>query len=71
MVRIELADGKYTVIIPETKEDYEKENFRALRYKIEWRDLTGDGFVLALCQRIQELEQKVEDQHYEMLSMVE
>ena len=31
-------------------------NLRALRYGKPWRDLTGDGLILAMAQRIEELE---------------
>jgi hypothetical protein len=49
-MRIEL-DGKYTII-------FEQQPFRfeALRYGQSWRDLTGDKLVLAMAQRIHELE---------------
>lgn len=49
--RIELEGGKYTVLHKCGL------NFRALRYGEEWRDLTGDGLILALVQRIEELEE--------------
>lgn len=48
--RIELEEGKYTVI------HEEGENFHALRYGVWWRDLTGDDLVMALVNRIEELE---------------
>lgn len=40
--RVTVADGKYMVIHENGL------NFRALRYGEMWRDLTGDGLVLAL-----------------------
>jgi hypothetical protein len=50
MTKVVLQDGKYTV------EHDNGTNFHALRYGEPWRDLTGDGLVLALVQRIEELE---------------
>jgi hypothetical protein len=47
---ITVADGKYTV------EHEDGAGICALRYGEEWRDLVGDGLVLALVQRIEELE---------------
>lgn len=47
---IELAGGKYTV-----QHDHGT-NLKALRHGEPWRDLTGDGLVLAMAQRIEELE---------------
>jgi hypothetical protein len=52
--RIELYDGKYTVIF-----NTETGEFRALRYGEEWRDLCGDGMILQMFFRIQELEEEV------------
>lgn len=58
---ITVADGKYTVIHDDGT------NFRALRYGEPWRDLTGDGLILALVQRIEddmtrsEIEDKIEE----------
>lgn len=49
--RITLDDGKYVVL------HNNGSDFRALRHGEPWRDLTGDGLVLAMAQRIQELEQ--------------
>lgn len=46
---ITLEDGKYTV----AHED--GVNLRALRYGQPWRDLTGDGLVLAMAQEIESL----------------
>lgn len=45
--RIDLDSGKYTVI------HHNGTNFRALRYGEDWRDLTGDGLVLAMAQEIE------------------
>lgn len=49
--RIKVGDGKYELI-------FNNGSFKALRHGKEWRDLLGDGMVLALFQRIQELEVK-------------
>ena len=46
-------DEKYTLVI---KKDG---SFKALRYGQEWRDLTGDKLVLTMCQRIEQLEEKI------------
>lgn len=56
--KITVCDGKYTVICPD---DWKNEKFECLRYGEEWRDLCGDGMVLALCHRIMELEDKVKE----------
>ena len=52
-VEITLYGGKYTYIREEGKGQ------RALRYGEEWRDLTGDGFVMAMAQEIEELRGQV------------
>jgi hypothetical protein len=46
---INLADGKNTV------QHQNGPGLRALRYGEPWRDLVGDGLVLAMAQRIDEL----------------
>ncbi len=46
---VTVADGKYTV-----QADGDG-RLRCLRYGEEWRDLTGDGMVLALVQEIEAL----------------
>lgn len=52
--RTELEGGKYTVL-------NNNGVITALRYGKPWRDdLVGDGLVLALVQRIEELEEGVE-----------
>jgi len=43
-----VCDGKYTLIM-------DAGNLRALRYGEAWRDLAGDGFVMALGHEIEEL----------------
>lgn len=50
-MRIELAEGKYTFLFDEKTGVSE-----ALRYGEKWRDTIGDGFILAMAQRIEELE---------------
>jgi len=56
-MRIDLYDGKYTYVCNDDGSDQ-----HALRYGERWRDLTGDGFVLAMAQKIEELEQEVNHQ---------
>jgi hypothetical protein len=55
-MNIVLENGKYT-IIQNIQPKYE---FKALRYGEEWRNLTGDGMILALCHRIEELEEEIQ-----------
>jgi hypothetical protein len=50
--QITVYDGKYTLIMEPT-------NLRALRYDEPWRDLVGDGFVMALGQEIIALREKL------------
>jgi len=52
-LRVTIYDGKYTVIMNTNG------GLRALRYGDEWRDLTGDGLVLALAQEVEELREKM------------
>ena len=47
---VKVANGKYEVLHENGA------NLRALRYGEPWRDLCGDGLVLALVQRIEALE---------------
>ena len=47
--RIELLDGKYTVI------HNNGVGFQALRHGEPWRSLTGDGLVFAMTQEIEHL----------------
>ncbi len=51
---INVGDGNYTVI---------QENnpwiFKALRHGEEWRDLTGDNLILALCYRIEDMQKVI------------
>lgn len=51
MDKIELSDGKYTVI----NELSEGGGFRALRYGEEWRDLAGDNLIHAMFCEIERL----------------
>lgn len=60
MTKIELENGKYTVIHDNGC------NFHALRYGEQWRDLTGDGLVLAMTQRIEDLEDHIRKTDYEL-----
>lgn len=53
-MRIELCDGKYTYVINEDGRDQ-----HALRYGERWRDLVGDGFVLAMAQEISEQQERI------------
>lgn len=55
MLRIDVCDGKYTVILEDNG------NLKALRYGTYWRDCCGDGLILALAQEIEELRRKKED----------
>lgn len=48
MTKIELEGGKYTVVHDNGR------NFHALRHGKKWRDLTGDGLMLAMAHRIEE-----------------
>ena len=50
-LEVSVLDGKYTIILPQDG------GLHALRYGEKWRDLCGDGMVLALAQRIEELEE--------------
>jgi len=53
LVRVSVANGKYTYVLPQVGRAY------ALRYGEKWRDCCGDNFILALAQRIEELENGV------------
>lgn len=57
--KIELDNGKYTIVYNEDNQ-YPK---KCLRYGEEWRDLVGDNLVFWLCNRIQELEEKLDNIH--------
>ena len=49
-LRVTVADGKYTVVLPQ------EGGMFALRYGEKWRNCCGDGLILELAQRIDELE---------------
>ena len=51
MIRVNVSDNKYTVLIPETAE----ERLVALRYGEPWRDLVGDKLILGLAQELHDL----------------
>ena len=51
VLSVTVYDGKYTVILPANG------GLKALRHGEEWRDLCGDGLVLALAQEVDELRQ--------------
>lgn len=53
MTRIELDDGKYTVVHDSGT------GLHALRYGEHWRDMTGDGLVLAMAQEIEDLRRRI------------
>lgn len=50
---ITVADGKYTLVM-------DPGNFRALRYGEEWRDLCGDGLIMALGHEIETLREMLQ-----------
>ena len=54
MYDIAIDDGKYRIIFTQDIENNSCEFF-ALRHGEKWRDLTGDGMVLALVQEIDRL----------------
>lgn len=53
MSKIHLCDGKYIITHDNGN------NLQALRHGQPWRDLVGDGLVLALVQRIEELQEQI------------
>ena len=53
VTRIELDDGKYTVVHDSGA------GLHALRYGEHWRDMTGDGLVLAMAQEIEDLRRRI------------
>lgn len=54
MPRIDLAEGKYAVLHDNGA------GLRALRYNEPWRDLAGDGLVMAMTQEIAALRETLE-----------
>lgn len=56
-IKEEFDHGKYTIIFSTT------EGFKALRYGLPWRDLTGDGMVLSMLYEVEELRKIVNEVH--------
>lgn len=54
MKKIELENGKYTIL-----HDEEHGGITVLRYREPWRNETGDKLMLALIERVSELEDEV------------
>ena len=54
MIKHTVGDGKYTIIF------HDSGSMEALRYGEPWRDLTGDGLVLAMLQEIDSLKAALE-----------
>lgn len=50
MIDVTVYDGKY-------RYTFDKDGARAFRHGKEWRDCTGDGFILALAQDLEEARQ--------------
>lgn len=61
MTRIELEDGKYTVL-------YDLGECKALRYGEPWRDLTGDKLIGCMLERIEELEARLGGVEYDHIN---
>jgi hypothetical protein len=55
--RIDLDDGKYSVVLNE-----DIFAFTALRHGEAWRNLCGDNLILAMFYEIQRLRDQLEDQ---------
>ncbi len=53
-MKIDLCDGKYTYLIND-----DGSNQRALRYGSPWRNLVGDGFILAMAQEITKQKERI------------
>ncbi len=53
MLRVEVADGKYTVV------QDKKGRLTCLRYNEPWRDCVGDNLIHALAAEVQELRDKL------------
>jgi hypothetical protein len=64
MSEIILEDDKYTVLHEDGA------NLRALHYGEPWRDLVGDGLVLALVQRIEYLNRGIKTQNHTYAELV-
>lgn len=54
--QVVVENGKYTIQVIEGPSLWK---FHALRHGQPWRNLVGDGLVLAMFYRIQELEQQI------------
>jgi hypothetical protein len=54
MTTINVCNGQYTII--QNNNPWE---FKALRNGEEWRDLTGDNLILALCYRIEDMQKLI------------
>lgn len=59
MTDVTVCDGKYRYI-------FNADGAKALRHGEEWRDLTGDGLILALAQDLEE----VREDRYRLAEMV-
>ena len=59
MKQIDLCEGKYTIRLTEDCKLGDTFIFDALRYGESWRNLCGDSLVLALVQKIIELEDRL------------
>ena len=55
MIKVELEDGKYTVL-----HDEEHGGVTVLRYREPWRNETGDKLILAMVNKIVELQEEVD-----------
>jgi len=53
---VKLDGGKYEVILGQDGSSF---NFHALRYGEKWRNLVGDNLILAMFNKIQDLEDKL------------
>jgi ubiquinone biosynthesis protein UbiJ len=53
MIRHNVGDNKYTIVF------YDDGSIKAFRHGEHWRDLTGDGMVLAMLQEIDDLKEQV------------
>ena len=58
--KLDIYDGKYTIVYNDGC-DGKPCNFKALRYGEDWRDLIGDGMILALIHHIQHQEEKIKE----------
>lgn len=56
ILSVDLENGKYTVQFNESTGE-----LKALRYGEEWRNLSGDGMVLALLHKIEEQDTEIKN----------